>query len=606
MFDHIFENRDKKVTNLIKLSDYLGRALRENVEIFSIDDSKNSVTLVTENGKIIVGNYDFSSKITLNNIQIEDEELFENTEKFDSFVDYKISNFIQNIYEEDFSEADTSFSKILDLWDNRVKFSSVKSKLYEKSQKFNGSNRIIQTDEFQKLVEFAPQLATFLKENASLVEIPEIKNMVKLSATVSTAFDLPKIKIDELRDASYTIPEEVDQDIYEMICKHELVRKELVESKNNFDLVWLNNDKISKLASLIYESDEQKVIKHLVEAVCDVPYLALATKKQITQTLLNNLELNESVEVKVKDIKAFSSLLFEYKKPIKKLFMSMLNEKYGISVQNLKDIPTFKSLLNTQVLIFESLSKLSPKSSIQKDLLSETAKMIKGKNGVECIDVNDFLQILFEQAGYYHNEEEEPIAEEINLTETISDIGSMEDLVTIIQEMNISSGVTAFFCDPNKVSDSEEEEEEKEEEDPVVEDSEEGYEKKHIVGGTDEAQAEEDRLKKKKKRRKKRADDETEVEEEPRVDEDDMDGGEAIAVKEKPKEKTKKKEKEEPEDSENDIMSSFKKFEDILDSIDFEGMKEFEDTEEEEEDEEEEAEEAKGSDKSKKEGEPEE
>ena len=53
MFDHIFENRDKKVTNIIKLSDYLGRSLRENVEVFSIDDTERKVTFITESGNII-------------------------------------------------------------------------------------------------------------------------------------------------------------------------------------------------------------------------------------------------------------------------------------------------------------------------------------------------------------------------------------------------------------------------------------------------------------------------------------------------------------------------------------------------------------------------
>ena len=66
MFDHIFENRDKKVTNIIKLSDYLGRSLRENVEVFSIDDTDERVTFVTESGKIIAGSYDFEDNICLN------------------------------------------------------------------------------------------------------------------------------------------------------------------------------------------------------------------------------------------------------------------------------------------------------------------------------------------------------------------------------------------------------------------------------------------------------------------------------------------------------------------------------------------------------------
>ena len=37
MFDHLFENRNSTVTNLLKLADCLGRSLRENIELFSID-----------------------------------------------------------------------------------------------------------------------------------------------------------------------------------------------------------------------------------------------------------------------------------------------------------------------------------------------------------------------------------------------------------------------------------------------------------------------------------------------------------------------------------------------------------------------------------------
>ncbi len=76
MFDHIFENRDRKITNIVKLSDYLGRSLRENVEVFSIDDTENKATFVTESGKIIAGSYNFDDSVELRNIQIEEGELF--------------------------------------------------------------------------------------------------------------------------------------------------------------------------------------------------------------------------------------------------------------------------------------------------------------------------------------------------------------------------------------------------------------------------------------------------------------------------------------------------------------------------------------------------
>ena len=54
---------------------------------------------------------------------------------------------------------------------------------------------------------------------------------------------------------------------------------------------------------MLHEQDEEVIAKALVEAVCEVPYLALATKKQILETLSNNLELNDSIKVSLKDIK---------------------------------------------------------------------------------------------------------------------------------------------------------------------------------------------------------------------------------------------------------------------------------------------------------------
>jgi len=573
MFDHIFENRDKKVTNIVKLCDYLGRSLRENVEIFSIDDSDNKVTFITEEGKIIAGNYDFTGNVSLTNIQVESDDLFRDDAQFDEFVDYKISNFIHNIFEEDFVEADTSFNKVLQLWESRVKFSSVKKKLYEKSQKFNGTNRIIESDEFQKMVEIAPQIVEFLKENKNLVAIPEVKNMIRLSSSVAQAFDVPKLSTDDLNESSYSIPNTVNHSIYEMICKQELVRKELVESKNNFDLIWLNNDKVSKLSSLVYEENEETILRSLVEAICDVPYLALATKRQITDTLTSNLELNESIKVSVKDIKTFSSVLFEQKKPLKKLFVSMLNEKYGISVQNLKDIPTFKSLLNTQVLIFEAISKLSPKGSVVKEVLSEASQMLKNKNGVESIDVNHFIELLFEKAEYFDVLLSDPIIDDLSLKETFSNIDSIDELVASILE-NKEKGYKG-------IEGGTKEAEEKE--------------KELKMAADDEEESDEKKPKKKKKLSKKQSktmdtdkdgdidaedlanlrNDETQIEDEPRVDEEPK----VEAMPEVPEEDTEQEETSEPvEDTaketptSDEIMADFKNFEDILNSINFDDI----------------------------------
>jgi len=58
MFDNLFENRNKTVSELIKLGDYLGRSLRENVSIFKIDVEDKSVCYVTESNKVIVGTFE--------------------------------------------------------------------------------------------------------------------------------------------------------------------------------------------------------------------------------------------------------------------------------------------------------------------------------------------------------------------------------------------------------------------------------------------------------------------------------------------------------------------------------------------------------------------
>ena len=43
MLNHLFENRNTTVTNLLKLGDCLGRSLRENIELFSIDSEEKKV-----------------------------------------------------------------------------------------------------------------------------------------------------------------------------------------------------------------------------------------------------------------------------------------------------------------------------------------------------------------------------------------------------------------------------------------------------------------------------------------------------------------------------------------------------------------------------------
>ena len=401
MFDHLFENRNKTITNLIKLSDCLGRSLRENVELFAIDSEKSEVAFLTEGGKVITGTYALDKDIVLDSIKIQEVEIFTDNNIFETYVDDKVSNFVGNLNSDNYRDADESFNDILSLWENRLKFDNVRKKLEEKVSVFSESQQILSTSPFQRFLEVMPQFLTFLEEEKeNITNIKEIENAIKLSNSVSKAFNTPKMTIDDLENGPYTISRGINESIYEMLCRQELVKKELLESKRSFEVIWATNTKIRSLASLLYEDSEVTVLESLVDAVVDVPYLALSTKKQLFGSLESALGLSDHTAISTKDIKEFASRLFEMKKPLKKTIISLLNEKYGINIQNLQDTATFTSLATTQTVIFESLARLAPKGSIVKTTLSEMGKMLKGKNGVEVIDINDILQDAFDSCNY--------------------------------------------------------------------------------------------------------------------------------------------------------------------------------------------------------------
>ena len=402
MFDHLFENRNTTVTNLLKLGDCLGRSLRENVELFSIDSEAKDVAYLTESGKVLSGKYDFSQDIVFNKIKIQESDIFLNNDTFDSYVTDKVSSFVGNINESSYREADSSFTDILSLWENRLKFENVKKRLEEKISLFSEDQNIVKTESFQKFLEVMPQFIDFLSENKETIQkVQEIENAIKLSNSVSKAFDFPKLSYDKLEEQnSYTISQGLNKSIYELICNQELVKKELFESKKNFEDVWATNPKIRNLASLIFKDSEEIVLEALVSAVVEVPYLALTTKKQLFESMNNAFSLSDETVISHKDLKSYVSKLFEMKKPLKSVIIDLLNQKYGINVQNLKETATFKGLTNTQVVIFEALTRLAPKGSVIKDTLAELSRMLKTKNGVEAIDINEILQECFEACDY--------------------------------------------------------------------------------------------------------------------------------------------------------------------------------------------------------------
>jgi hypothetical protein len=433
--DKFFKNRNKKVADLNLMADSLGHSLRENVSLFSIDDFNSIVTFVTESGNVIQGNYYFGDEMILDNITVEAGEVFTNEEKFDSAAKNQISLFVESVFSDDIVQAGSIFENLLDSWGERIKFNKTVSRLQEKSESFNNTFNIVESKEFERFFEVADKISGFLAENReSISEIPEIVNAVKLSNTVANAFNIPRTSLEDLQESkSFSIPKGDNKDIYEMICQQELVKKEILESKKSFDTVWVSEPSISNLAVKIFEEDEKEVAKALIEAVIEIPYLSLVSKKKLSNTISNCLNtLHENSTYTKNELKDFVGRLFEMKKPLKELVSNLLQEKYGVNINNIKETPTFKTLLNTQVLIFECLSKLSPRNSIIKESMADLASMLKSKNGVQAIDVNNAIRFIFEEAGYGDLYEEGELASTFSLNEAMTD--DVDSFVALIME----------------------------------------------------------------------------------------------------------------------------------------------------------------------------
>lgn len=433
MFSNLFEARRKDISNLIKLGDSLGRSLRENVFLFRIDSLTNTVSYITENNKIITGTYSMSPTLKIKGITLESMEEFMDSSKFNGTVDGKISDFISNIYTDKLNKAGDTFSEILSLWENRVKFERVQKRLLEKKIILDGAQSIVKEEAYLKFKELRPQVIEFLTKNKEKVsKVSEVNNAATLCNSVAKAFDIPKIKIETLvENKEYTFKEVINEDIYSIICKQELIKKELLENKTNFDFVWATNSKIRNLASLMF-GEVADIEKALVEALVEIPYLALVSKKKLTETFLNIIELGNKITVA--DVQEYSSLIFEMKKDVRSSLITTLNEKYGVNILNLKEPVSFNSLRNTEIVIFETLAKLSPKNSVQKEVLTGVAKLLENRSGIECLDVADDLDRLFKKSGIKGLLKESSLSRYLDFERIAHDLGEVGNVLKLIKQ----------------------------------------------------------------------------------------------------------------------------------------------------------------------------
>jgi hypothetical protein len=174
MLTNLIENRGKEFSNLIKIGDYLARTLRENVELFSVEDGV--ATYLTENGSVISGNYTFKPTLKLSKIVVEDAQVLENKKAFEEATDKKVMKVLSNLLEDDYQSAEGSFDKILSMYETKLTYERIKSRLQEKTERFGESTKIVSSKEFSRVNEIKDQLVEFLKENEELLQSTGMKS----------------------------------------------------------------------------------------------------------------------------------------------------------------------------------------------------------------------------------------------------------------------------------------------------------------------------------------------------------------------------------------------------------------------------------------------
>jgi len=430
MLTNLIEYRGKEFSNLIKIGDYLARTLRENVELFYVEDGV--ATYLTESGSVISGKYSFKPTLKLSKIVVEDSSILEDRKAYESLTDKKVMSMLSNLLEDDYQQAEGSFDQIISMFETKLAYERIKTRLHEKTERFGNQTKIVSSDEFIRVNEIKDQIVDLLKENKDILGMASIRNGMKLATLVSTSFDLPKVTIKQLsEDKEFKVQTTGRTSLYEHLCRKELIQKELLEAKENFDTIWVDNPDILDLASMVYESGEGKIRQQVATIVTKVPYFALSTKKQLTNLLRNSLSMNE-VKIKHTDVAAFAGLIYEMKKPVKKYVLSILNEKYGIDVRKLSEVPTFKTLLVTESEIMLAIAKQAPKNSIVRKTLVEFANSLALKNGSEAIDLADFLSELFIEAGGAQSLNEASLMDYMDFNKVADDLGKIGQVLKML------------------------------------------------------------------------------------------------------------------------------------------------------------------------------
>jgi len=430
----MLETRNQDLTNLNRSADLLGRALRENVELHTMDSTQNQAKFVTESGELLTCSYaqEEDGSINLTNFNVNRVEKIMSSDYIDNLVKKNISSFVRGIRDDNYSHADKSFSDVLQSFENRNKIEDSRDKFQAIQERFKAGMEITSTPQWKKLNEVSLLLNHFLKENKEKVmQFEDVVNGVKLCNAVSTAFKMSPITLKELKEGkNFHIPSDANKTLYDMLCQQELIRKEILESKADFAQAWAGNTVIQNLANCIYA--ERDVIREtLCEAIKEIPYLALATKAELTNVFESVFKIVATTDkvITKKDVREFVHTVFESKKPAKTQLLSTLSEKYGLNVQSLKFTPSFSGLSKAQSVVFEVLAKITKEEGVLHDVLVEFSTFLRKKGGVQVLDVNDFLTEAFNNSEMVQLSENGLMAQYINLPKLKADLQALKILV---------------------------------------------------------------------------------------------------------------------------------------------------------------------------------
>ena len=402
----LLENRNKNLTNLHKAADYLSRSLRENFKVFTVDSKEGTVQFLSENNNIITSTYSIKdSAIVLENIATDTVDNYLSPGRIDGIVSTGISSFISDLRENRFDKADTSFTDVLNLFEDRNDLDSLRYKFEKHAGSFDINTCIVESGEFRKIQEAKEALKTFISENReTLMKNKELQDSAGIVNAMFNVFGTEVNLTLESLNTSKKLKVDLKEgnNLYEMVCQQELMRQELIESKENFSGVWATNQAIQELASCIFSTDES-LIESIEKVIEEVPYFSFATKADLNETLTSIYEVNSTDTILKKDIKEFVSKIYETKKPVKEKLVNLLSEKYGVNIANLKFVPTFSNLSKTHSVFFEVLS-MCMEEGILQDVTKDFSKFLGSKGGVEVLDVNDMIKECLESSDENLNE----------------------------------------------------------------------------------------------------------------------------------------------------------------------------------------------------------